>query len=67
MNLTEYKVYKELDRIHKVKNSGLSPEKVIEIIQNIYEINLITPNNESVKKTIIISEEQKLIQEIFEF
>jgi transposase len=67
LNFTAYKVYKELDRILKVKNSGLSPEKVIEIIQNIYEINLITPNNESVKKTIIISEEQKLIQEIFEF
>lgn len=67
LNFTAYKVYKELDRILKVKKSGLSPEKVIEIIQNIHELSLITPNNEIVRKTIILTEEQKLVQEIFGF
>lgn len=67
LNFTAYKVYKELDRILKAKKSRLSPEKVIEIIQNIYELSLITPNNEIVRKTIILSDEQKLVQEIFGF
>lgn len=67
LNFTAYKVYKELDRILKTKNSVLSPEKVIEIIQNIHELSLVTPNKEIVRKTIILTEEQKLVQEIFGF
>jgi transposase len=67
LNFTAYKIYKELDRILKAKNSGLSPEKVIEIIQNIHELSLVTPNNEIVRKSIILTEEQKLVQEIFGF
>jgi transposase len=67
INFIAYKVYKELDRILKIKQPGLSPERVIEIIQNIHEISLITPNNEIIKKTIILTEEQKLVQKVFEF
>lgn len=67
LNFTAYKVYKELERVLKVKKSELSPEKVIEIIQNIHELSLITPNKEVVRKTIILTEEQRLVQEIFEF
>lgn len=67
LNFTAYKVYKELERVLKVKKSGLSPEKVIEIIQNIHELSLITPNKEVVKRTIILTEEQRLVQDIFEF
>ena len=67
LNFTAYKVYKELDRILKSKKTGLSPEKVIEIIQNIHELGLVTPNKEVIKKTIILTEEQKSIQEIFGF
>jgi transposase len=67
LNFTAYKVYKELERILKIKKTGLSPEKVIEIIQNIHEICLITPNSEIIRKTIIITEEQKQLQAIFEF
>jgi len=67
LNFTAYKVYKELDRILKIKNSGLTPEKVIEVIQNIYELSLVTPNNEVVRKTLILTEEQKLVKEIFGF
>jgi transposase len=67
LNFTAYKVYKELERILKEKKVGMSPEKVIEIIQNIHEISLITPNNELIRKTLILTEEQKSIQELFGF
>lgn len=67
LNFTAYKVYKELDRILKARKSELSPEKVIEIIQNIHELSLTTPNKEIVRKTIILTEEQRLVQEIFGF
>lgn len=67
LNFTAYKVYKELERLLKEKNTNLSPEKVIEIIQNIHEITVVTPNQEVLKKTIILTEEQRLIQNIFGF
>jgi hypothetical protein len=40
---------------------------VIEIIQNIYEITVITPKQEVLRKTVILTEEQKLIQDLFGF
>jgi len=67
INFTAYKIYKELERFLKQNNVALSPEKVIEIIQNIYEISLITPNNQIIRKTLVITEEQKLIQQLFKF
>lgn len=67
LNFTAYKVYKELDRLLKNKKAGMSPEKAIEIIQNIHEISLITPNNEIIRKTIILTEEQKQLQDLFGF
>lgn len=67
LNFAAYKVYKELERVLKEKKSCLSPERIIEIIQNIYEITLITPNNEQIRQIIILSEEQRLIKELFDF
>lgn len=67
LNFTAYKVYKELERILSVKKSRYSPEKVIEILQNIHEISLLTPNNEIIKKMIILTEEQRKIKELFDF
>jgi len=67
LNFTAYKVYKELERILAEKKSELSPAKVIEIIQNIYQITLVTPDNLEIKKTLIITEEQRLIQKMFGF
>lgn len=67
LNFAAYKVYKELERQLKEKQSDLSPEKVIEIIQNIYEICVTTPNNELIKKTIILTDEQKHVQTLFGF
>ncbi|MBU6159468.1 MAG: IS1634 family transposase [Bacteroidetes bacterium] len=67
LNFTAYKVYKELERQLKEKGACFSAEKTIEIIQNIYQLSLITPNNEVITKTIILTDEQRQIQELFKF
>jgi transposase len=68
LNFVAYKIYKELERQLKEKKSELSPEKVIEIVQSIYEIEVTTPKmKEKIKKTLIMSEEQKQISRIFDF
>lgn len=67
LNFTAYKVYKELERLLKEKKSTLSPERVIEIIQNIYEITVVTPNHETLRKTVILTDEQRQVQNLFEF
>jgi transposase len=68
LNFVAYKVYKELERQLKVKRANLSPEKVIEIIQSIFEIEITTPSSrEIIKKVLLLTEEQKQISKIFEF
>ena len=68
LNFAAYKVYKELERFLKENKSSLSPQKVIEIAQNIHQIELTTPTTKDVlKKTIILSEEQKDIERLFQF
>ena len=61
-----YKVYKELERQLQVKKSTLSPEKAIEIAKTIYSIRVKTPaNNEIVSKTILLTQEQKTLANLF--
>ena len=67
LNFTAYKVYKELERQLKLMGTDLSPERVIEIIQSIYEISALTPNNELIRKTIILTDEQNHVRELFGF
>ena len=68
LTFVAYKVYKELERQLKEKKSNLSPEKVIEILQSIYQIEIITPKkNEKIKKTLILTQEHQLIAKIFNF
>jgi transposase len=67
INFAAYQVYKELERQLKQKQANISPEKVIEIIQNIYEITVITPNNETIRQTIIMTDERRMIQNLFNF
>lgn len=67
LNFTAYKVYKELERQLKEKKSDFTPEKVIEIIQSIYEITVVTPKQEFLRKTMILTQEQKMIQDLFGF
>lgn len=67
LNFAAFKVYKELERQLKEKKSDLSPEKVIEIIQSIYQISVVTPQNEVINQLLILTEEQKEIQKLFNF
>ncbi len=62
-----YKVYKELERQLETKKSTLSPEKAIEIAKTIYSIKVKTPiNSEAVTKTILLTEEQKILANLFD-
>lgn len=67
LNFVAYKIYKELERQLNEKKSELSPEKVIEIIQSIYEIEAKSPNNKTYKRKLILTEEHKKIQNLFDF
>lgn len=67
LNFAAYKVYKELERQLIEQNATLSPEKVIEIAQSIYEITVITPQNEVINHILLMSEEQRLVQTLFNF
>jgi len=68
LTFVAYKVYKELERQLKEKKSDLSPEKVIEILQSIYQIEIKNPiNEESIKKTILLTDEHRQIQSLFDF
>jgi transposase len=63
-----YKVYKDLERQLKEKKSTLSPEKAIEIAKTIYCIKVRTPiSKEEATRTIILSEEQKMLANLFGF
>lgn len=63
-----YMVYKELERVLKEKKSALSPEKVIEIAETIFSLTIKVPaTGELISKTIIQSQEQKMLAELFEF
>lgn len=68
LTFVAYKVYKELERQLKEKKSDLSPEKVIEILQSIYQIEIKNPvNNDSLKKTMLLTDEHRHIQSLFNF
>jgi len=64
---TAFMVYKELERQLRIKKTELSPAKVIEIAQNIYQVETTTPRSKKkLKRVLILSEEQKRINDIFE-
>ena len=68
LTFTAYKVYKELERQLKEKKSNLSPEKVIEIIQSIYQIQITTPTTkEIIKRNLLLTDEHKALNELFQF
>jgi transposase len=68
LNFVAYKVYKELERQLKEKKSDLSPEKVIEILQSIYQIEIRNPiNNELIQQNILLTEEHRKLQDLFNF
>lgn len=57
------KVYRELERQLKEKNSGLSPEKAINILKTIYKVRIQTPYSLSKHERLLIKnqEQQDLI------
>lgn len=68
LTFVAYKVYKELERQLKEKKSDLSPEKVIEILQSIYQIEILNPvNNGTIKKILLLTEEQRRLKTLFDF
>jgi transposase len=68
LTFVAYKVYKELERQLKIKKSTLSPEKVIEIVQSIYQIEIKTPKTkEIIKKTMLLNKEQQELNQLFDF
>ena len=68
LNFVAYKVYKELERQLKEKKSDLSPEKVIEILPSIYQIEILTPQTKQIiKKTLLLTSEHKQLNELFNF
>lgn len=63
-----YKIYKELERQLKMKESNLSPEKAIDIAKTIYAVKVKHPvTSEITYTTIINSEEQQNLAKLFDF
>lgn len=68
LTFAAYKVYKELERQLKEKKSELSPEKVIEIVQSIYQIEILTPETKQIiKRTLLLTQEHKELNQLFDF
>ena len=66
INFVSYKIYKELERLLKLKGSNLSPEQAIDIAKTIYQIQ-INSNGKHIKHNIIITDEQKNLSRLFGF
>lgn len=68
ISFVAYKVYKELERLLDLKKASISPQKAIEIAENIFEITIQSPmTQEAVSKTLLLTEEQKYLAELFKF
>ncbi len=66
LSFAAYKLYKELERQLKEKKAKISPMTAIEIAENIFEVSIKLPQNGKIKKrTILLTEEQKLLNSIF--
>lgn len=63
-----YKIYKELERQLKIKQSTLSAEKAIDIAKTIYAVKILHPISKEVTyATIIKSKEQQYLAKLFGF
>lgn len=68
ISFVAYKLYKELERQLKEKQAALSPEKAIEIAESIYALNVKIPaTGDTIKRVLILSEEQKSLAKMFGF
>lgn len=68
ISFVAYKLYKELERLLHEKKATISPLKAIEIAENIIEVAIVLPqSNQTKKKTLLLTEEQKYLQSVFNF
>jgi transposase len=68
LNFVAYKVYKELDRLLKIKKAKMSPEKAIEIASFIFTITVCLPESKNkVTRVFLKTEEQKHLAKLFGF
>lgn len=66
ISFVAYKIYKELERQLKEKQSYLSPEKAIDIARSIYQVKAKTKDGE-VTQILLITEEQRKLAQLFNF
>ncbi|HKC37029.1 MAG TPA: IS1634 family transposase [Chitinophagaceae bacterium] len=60
------KIYKELERQLKKRNSKLSPEKVIDILKTIYKVTIQTPHSNRLHQRLVLkTQEQKDLIALF--
>ena len=60
------KVYKELERQLKVKESSLSPEKAIDIVKTIYQVSIQSPYSTAKHERLLLkNKEQKELVSLF--
>jgi transposase len=68
LSFAAYKIYKELERLLQEKKATLSPSKAIEIAENIIQVSVRLPQSGEVRnKTLLLTEEQKYLNSIFDF
>jgi transposase len=68
ISFAAYKVFKELERQLHIMKAGISPNRAIEIADNIYEIHAQMPNNRMVvKRVLILTDEQRQLATLFRF
>jgi len=63
-----YKIYKELERQLKQKQSNLSPDQAIDIAKTIFAIKVRHPkSSDIIYRTLLITEEQRRLAKLFDF
>lgn len=67
MCFVAYKVYKELERILKLSEIGLSVDKVLEIAKTVVTLRIKLPNSRNtINKTMLITDKQKSIAKLYD-
>lgn len=68
ISFVAYKVYKELERKLKELEANISAGKALEIAENIFEIQIESPiTKKKVRKTLLLTQEQKDLAGLFNF
>jgi len=67
INFVAYKIFKELERLLKQKNSDLSPGKAIEIAKSIYQIEAESDQGQNIGHILLLNDNQKKLAQLFDF